>query len=131
MLALHYILPMTIIIPSLWNLLGLIPIIVGIYINLWTDRAFKQANTTVKPYEAPSTLIVHGIFQITRNPMYLGFVIILLGVALLLRTLSPWIVIPIYALLLDNIYIRQEEQMMAEKFGRLWDGYKKYVRRWI
>lgn len=131
MLALHFLLPVTRIIPPLWNLLGLLPLGVGIYINLWTDRAFQQAKTTVKPFEAPSTLIVHGMFQITRNPMYLGFVIILLGVALLLRTLSPWIVIPIYALLLDNIYIRQEEQMMAEKFGQLWDGYKKYVRRWI
>ncbi len=131
MLALHFLLPVTKIIPPLWNLLGLLPIVIGIYINLWTDRAFQQAKTTVKPYEAPSTLIVHGLFQVTRNPMYLGFVIILLGVALLLRTLSPWVVIPIYALLLNNIYIPQEEQMMAEKFGQLWDGYKKYVRRWI
>ncbi|MBN1537512.1 MAG: DUF1295 domain-containing protein [Anaerolineales bacterium] len=131
MLALHYLLPVTKIIPPLWNLLGLLPLGVGIYINLWADHAFQHAQTTVKPYETPSTLVVHGVFQITRNPMYLGFILILLSIALLLRSLSPWIVIPIYALLLDGIYIPQEEQMMAEKFGPLWDGYKKYVRRWI
>jgi len=131
MLVLHYFFPLTTIIPIFWNLLGLLPLALGIWINLWTDGAFRQAQTTVKPYETPSTLIVHGIFQITRNPMYLGFVVILFGVAIIMRSLSPWLVIPVYVLMIDNLYIHREEQILSEKFGALWEGYKKHVRRWI
>lgn len=131
MLALHFILPISIIIPTLWNLLGLIPFFLGVWINLWTDSAFHQVQTTVKPYESPSTLVVYGLFQITRNPMYLGSVIILLGIAFMLRSLSPWVIIPIFAFLIDRFYIPKEEQMLSEKFGSVWEGYKKHVRRWI
>lgn len=131
MIALHGLLPITKIIPTFWNLLGLLPLALGVWINLWTDHAFHQVQTTVKPYERPSTLIVYGWFSYTRNPMYLGFVLVLIGIAVLLMSLSPWIVIPAFILSIDAIYIPYEEQMLAKQFDSLWEGYKKSVRRWI
>jgi protein-S-isoprenylcysteine O-methyltransferase Ste14 len=131
MIALHLIFPIWMVVPRVWNLLGLILLALGVWINLWTDRAFHQAQTSVKPYETPSTLIVYGLFNYTRNPMYLGFVFVLMGIAVLLGSLLPWAVVPLYILTLDRLYIPHEEKTMAAKFGALWEGYKKTARRWI
>jgi protein-S-isoprenylcysteine O-methyltransferase Ste14 len=63
--------------------------------------------------------------------MYLGFVNILLGVAILLGSLTPFLVIPFFIALMDGIFIRVEEQMLAETFGQEWFDYIQKVRRWI
>jgi protein-S-isoprenylcysteine O-methyltransferase Ste14 len=131
MLALHFFLPLAMIVPTVWNLLGLIPLLLGVSINFWADCAFHMVGTPVKPNLSPTTLVVYGAFQYTRNPMYLGFVLVLIGVAALLGSASPWAVIPLFALLLNNLYIPQEEKRIAEKFGTVWEGYKSSVRRWI
>ena len=131
MLALHFLLPLTTIVPQPWNLIGLIPLIAGIIINLAADRDFHKAGTTVKPYEEPSTLLTQSVFQFTRNPMYLGFGLIMIGIALLIRTLTPWFVIPVFVVLMDRVFIRVEEQMLEVRFGATWLAYKAKVRRWI
>ena len=84
MAALYFLFPAMRIIPPLWNLFGLVPLALGVIINLAADKAFHQANTTVKPFEESSALIMHGVFRVSRNPMYLGFVLMLIGIAVLL-----------------------------------------------
>jgi len=131
MIALHLLFSEMIIIPPLWNLLGMIPLALGVTINLVADNAFHRANTTVKPFEESSALITSGAFRISRNPMYLGFVLILIGIAVLMRSLTPYLVIVAFAILLDRMYITVEERMLAEKFGPDWEAYKKKTRRWL
>jgi protein-S-isoprenylcysteine O-methyltransferase Ste14 len=131
MIALHFLYPMARIIPVPWIVFGLIPLAIGIAINLIADKAFHQANTTVKPFEESASLITEGVFRYTRNPMYLGFVLILIGIALMFGSLSPWIIIPIYAIMMDFIFIRVEEDMLDAKFGPAWFDYKARVRRWF
>jgi len=63
--------------------------------------------------------------------MYLGFVLILLGLAVLLGSLTPFIVVPIFAAVIDRVFIVVEEQMLANRFGQAWLDYKSRVRRWI
>jgi protein-S-isoprenylcysteine O-methyltransferase Ste14 len=129
--AFHFVLPLTQVIPGLWRLIGLIPLAGGIALNLIADRALQRANTTVKPFEASTTLITNGVFQISRHPMYLGFVLILIGLAVLLGSLTPYVVIPIFAILMDRVFIQVEERMLKEQFGPTWLTYKARVRRWI
>lgn len=131
MLVFHFLFPVKLVIPRFWNLLGLIPMFLGVAINLSADKAFHQVKTTVKPFEESSALITNGVFQISRNPMYLGFVLILIGVAMLLRSLAPYLVIIAFIILIDRTYIRAEEHMLAEKFSAAWDGYKSKTRRWL
>ena len=76
-----------------WNLLGLIPVALGVLLNLIADRFFRLVETTVKPFEQASVLVVGSVYGISRNPMYLGFVLILAGIAALLGSLSPWLVV--------------------------------------
>ena len=131
MLALNFLLPVAKIIPTLWNLSGLIFLVSGITLNLIADRAFQRVGTTVKPYQESSNLVTSGVFQLSRNPMYLGMVLILIGVAVLLRSLSPLLIVIPFAILIDQIYIRVEEQMLTEKFGTKWQAYKQQTRRWL
>ena len=130
-IALHFLIPVSYVVPSPWNLIGLIPVVFGVWINISADQAFKKAKTTVKPFEESNVLIQDGVFRLSRNPMYLGFVSILLGISILLRSLSPYVVVIVFTLLMELIFIRIEERMLAEKFGDQWSQYRSRVRKWI
>ena len=131
MVALHFVMPIASIIPPLWNLLGLIPLALGVALNLSADRVFHRARTTVKPFDMPATLVNWGVFRISRNPMYLGFVLILIGLAFLLGTLTPFLVVFLFFAWIDRVYIVFEERALAEKFGAAWSTYKGNTRRWL
>ncbi len=131
MVALHFLLPVVKVISSPLNWLGIIPFVIGAILNVVADQAFRRAGTTVKPYIESTALITKGVFCISRNPMYLGFVVILAGIAIYLRSLSPFFVIPGFIWLMDRIYITVEERILAEKFGPAWSDYEHNVRGWI
>jgi len=131
MLVLHFTFPLRRLIPMPWNLVGLIPLLLGIMINLYADKALHVANTTVKPFIEANVLVTGGVYGISRHPMYLGFVSVLAGVAVLLGSLSPWVIVPIFSILMEVVFIRVEERMLEEKFGPAWLAYQKKVRRWI
>lgn len=131
MAALHLLVPLKKLGLYPWSLLGLIPLAAGIVLNLIADAAFKAGNTTVKPFEASAALITHGVFRFTRNPMYLGFALILLGTALLLESLSAFLVVPAFVLFMHFRYILAEEVMLDELFQENWQSYTQRVRRWI
>lgn len=131
MLILNFLLPLGWIIPPLWNIIGLVFLVSGMILNLVADRAFQRVGTTVKPYQESSSLVTDGVFQMSRNPMYLGMGLILTGIAVILRSVSPFLVIIPFAIVIDRIYIRVEERMLAEKFGPSWNVYKAKTRRWL
>jgi protein-S-isoprenylcysteine O-methyltransferase Ste14 len=131
MLLLYFLFPVVTIVPFPWNLLGAIPLVVGVFINLVADEVFKKRDTTVKPFEKSNVLITDGVFRIIRHPMYLGMVFILAGIAVLLGELSPFVVVPVFAYLMDIVFITVEEQMLEEQFPHAWREYKERVRRWI
>jgi protein-S-isoprenylcysteine O-methyltransferase Ste14 len=131
MIGLHFVLPLVNVIDYPWSLLGCIPLIVGMALNLIADQAFKRADTTVKPFQESSALITGGVFGISRHPMYLGMVLMLFGMAVLLGTLTPFFVVPVFGLLMQNRFIAVEERMLAVRFGAEYTDYKARVRQWI
>ena len=131
MIAIHFLFPAALIIPPMWNLLGLIPLIAGVAINLMADRAFHKASTTVKPFEESSVLVTDGVFRMSRNPMYLGFILVLIGLAVLLRSLSPYAVILLFAIWIQQTFIVVEERMLAARFSAQWQRYRQNTRRWL
>ncbi len=100
--ALHFSLPVKILIATPWTLLGLLPMTVGVIMNLMADRKFHLAGTTVRPFEVSSRLVTDGLFRISRNPMYLGFILIVAGETLLLGSLAPLLITMLLAVLLDR-----------------------------
>jgi protein-S-isoprenylcysteine O-methyltransferase Ste14 len=131
MSLLHFLAPVSEVIPYPWTLLGVVPFVVGAIINLLADSEFKKAQTTVKPFEKSTALITTGVFQITRHPMYLGMILILIGLAVFMGTITPLIIIVIFALLLEVVFMRMEERMLEQQFGSAWITYKSKVRKWL
>jgi protein-S-isoprenylcysteine O-methyltransferase Ste14 len=131
MLGLYVIYPAVKFIPTPWNLLGLLLLGFGIWISYAAEAQFHRVKTTVQPYDEPTTLVTDGAFVLSRNPMYLGFASILMGVAILLRSLTPFLVIPVFVALINVKFIRSEEGMMAKTFDQDWRDYVKKTRRWI
>ena len=113
------------------TLIGIAPLALGILLNVVADREFKRHQTTVKPFEQSSTLITAFPFSISRNPMYLGITLMLLGIALLFGSVSALLPVPAFAILMDRRFVRVEEQMLAERFGHEWKEYCTRVRRWL
>lgn len=131
MVALHFLFPVKRIIPFPWDLLGLIPLALGIALNIIADKAFREAKTTVKPFQESTTLLTDDVYRRSRHPMYLGFVLILVGLAVLLGSLTPFIIVPVFAIVMDRVFIVVEERMLTDRFGQAWLDYKAKVRRWV
>lgn len=131
MAALHFLLPGRDVLDAPWIFLGVPPLAVGIALDLAADGAFKKRGTSVKPLEETTTLVTDGAFGVSRHPMYLGFTLILLGIALLAGTLTPFAVVVLFAVFIDAVFIRFEEQKMERTFGKEWRAYKRRVRRWL
>jgi len=113
------------------NLVGVVPLAFGIFLNVVADRQFARHQTTVKPFEQSSALVTAFPFSLTRNPMYLGVTLMLLGIALLFGTISALMPAVAFAILMDLRFVRVEERMLAENFDGDWEQYRTRVRRWL
>lgn len=110
---------------------GAILVALGIAVILWAARLFQKAGTTIIPFRETSKLIVSGPYLRSRNPMYLGMVLILTGIGLGLGTLSPFAVIPLFVWVIQKRFITAEEAMLDKSCGPAYAEYKKRIRRWL
>lgn len=114
------------------NLIGLPFVIAGLGLAVTGKRLFKKLDTNIMTFDEPDLLVTEGVYQYTRNPMYLGFVIALLGVALLLGGMMiSLLLVVVFVVITDRWYIAFEERMMLKKFGPAYEVYCQKVRRWI
>jgi len=127
----HFVFPIEKIIFPPYTYFGWIFIIFGAVLNIWTDSLFKKNKTTVKPFEKPKELITTGPFKISRHPMYLGMVAILLGVAIFHGTIITFLFPVIFIFLSEVLFISHEEENLKETFGEDYVNYKNRVRRWL
>jgi len=96
-------------------------------------RRFSRAHTTVNPLDPTkaSRLVTGGVFQISRNPMYLGMLLLLVGWAIGLGSASPWLILPIFVGVITFFQIIPEEQALQSLFGTEYLPYRQRVARWI
>lgn len=131
MILLHIVIPVLRILQFPFNLFGLVFAFTGVLISILGSNQFARRKTTVMTFDIPDELVTDGLYQYSRNPMYLGFVLLMIGVWILLGSLSPVIVVISYLIILERYYIHFEELVMERKFGVLYLEYKKHVRKWI
>jgi protein-S-isoprenylcysteine O-methyltransferase Ste14 len=131
MVLLRWLWPINIVFPSPWRWLGVLAIFVGIATGAMGARQFIKAKTNLRPFREADTLVTTGPFRYTRNPMYLGLALCLLGAWVLLAVLSPLIGVVVFLVVADRWYIQFEEQMLRRKFGPKFEDYCTRVRRWI
>jgi protein-S-isoprenylcysteine O-methyltransferase Ste14 len=92
---------------------------------------FKQRKVAICPTADTDYLITDGIYRLTRNPMYLGMLAMLAGVAVFFGTLSFYAVTIVYFILIDRWFCPYEEEKLLATFGRDYDYYRSKVRRWV
>ena len=114
-----------------WTYFGILLIILGQIPNFWIYFYFRKKKTTTHIDRIPDKLITSGLFKITRNPNYLGMVITLLGVAVLLGSLTAFIFPVVFIILTHFFVIPIEERNLENRFGKRYLNYKNKVRRWI
>ena len=131
-ILLHYLFPIRKIIPFPYILSGIPLILIGLYLNwIWVANRFRKEKTTIDPNVIPSKFISDGPFKVTRNPTYLGMALTFIGVAILLGSISTFIIPVIFIILTDKLVIPIEEKNMETKFGKKYMVYKKKVGRWV
>lgn len=115
-----------------WVLAGALAL-AGALLALAGLREFVRAHTTVNPM-APTRarrLVTSGVFSRTRNPMYLGMLLVLAGWGVWLGNAVAWLGLPLFVAVLNVLQIRPEERAMRQRFGAEFERYAARVRRWI
>jgi protein-S-isoprenylcysteine O-methyltransferase Ste14 len=94
---------------------------------------FRRAHTTVNPLkpDSASALVTGGVYRITRNPMYVGLAVVLLGWGAFLSNIVALIGIAGFGWYIDRFQIAPEERALATLFGAEFDAYRRDVRRWL
>jgi protein-S-isoprenylcysteine O-methyltransferase Ste14 len=117
-------------IPFPLNLSGILVSFLGLVIMGITQNLFRKYKTTLK-YKKSSHLITDGIFSKTRNPMYIGMFLLLLGIGICLMNLFSVLTSFGFIILIQLFCIPIEEKMMTDAFGQDYLDYKSNVRRWM
>jgi protein-S-isoprenylcysteine O-methyltransferase Ste14 len=107
--------------------------ITGVVISALGVVSFWRARTTVNPMmpAASSSLVVGGIYRLTRNPMYLGFLLVLVGWATVLSNILAFLLLPTFIFYMNTFQIEPEERALTSLFGQEFITYKSQVRRWL
>lgn len=118
---------------NIWLLprVGVVLIALGAALVLWCAWEFRRAGTPIVPFLEPTALVARGPYRISRNPIYLGFTLSLTGVATLLGSSSPFVVLPLFVWIIQRRFVEPEERLLEQRFGEVYRAYKAQVRRWI
>lgn len=111
--------------------LGYLCLIIGIALPAWSAQIFRRRETNIIPYKSPDKMVTEGPFRFSRNPMYLGMLLIILGVAIRVGSAESLLFVGLFFAVANWWYIPFEEMKMQKVFGEEFDRYKTRVRRWM
>lgn len=105
----------------------------GVAIALSGVLAFRRANTTVDPRvpQQSSSLVIRGIYRYSRNPMYVGFLLLLAALGFYLMSAAALALLPLFVWYMNRFQIVPEERHLLQNFGNEYQAYTQQVRRWL
>ena len=113
--------------------IGIAAALAGLLLAFWGVIDFRRAQTTVDPRhpEQSARLVTTGVYRWTRNPMYLGFVAALAGLAIALQSVAGLAIASLAAVYLQRFQIHPEERILQRRFGDAFNVYLGQVRPWL
>ncbi len=129
-LALHFMLPEERSV-GWYQVIGLVVVAVGAGVCCFAAAIFSARDTTKKPWGEPTAFVAQPPYTWTRNPMYLGIVTVLLGLAIFFESIAMLLAPAVFFAVIDRMVIPREEETMERLFGQDYVAYKDRVRRWI
>lgn len=102
----------------------------GLALDVWAMWTMYRARTNILPHRAAGTLVTHGPFAWTRNPIYVGNTVAVAGLGMAVQ--NSWLLVAAVAaaLFTHKLAVVREEAHLSAKFGSAWDDYASRVRRW-
>lgn len=131
MTFLHVVAPLASPLSGWLRLVGAVPLLAGAALAAAGSRQFERVGTNIKTFNLPDALVTDGLFRFTRNPMYVGFSLLLIGAAVLFGSLSALLIAVVFPVIADRWYIAFEERTMLETFGDDYAEYCQGTRRWV
>jgi len=111
--------------------LGAASAALGVLIVLISAGLFRFRKTTINPFGEPAVMVQDGFYRFSRNPMYLGMLLVLAGIGLWLGNVLALLLAPAFVVIMTRWYIVREEQVLEDRFGEVYRAYRSRVRRWI
>jgi protein-S-isoprenylcysteine O-methyltransferase Ste14 len=111
--------------------IGVVPIAVGLALGFPALYYLKKGRTTTAAFHEPRRLVTNGLYGYTRNPIYLGYALILAGTCIMLGASCLLVPPLIFVIVVDQWIIRAEERALFRKFGKEYDDYRSRTPRWI
>ena len=113
------------------RLIGASFVIGGLFLAVLAVLEMRRAKTTFIPHQTPTSMVTSGVFSFTRNPIYLGDVMILLGFVLWWGAVIALILVPLFLFTIERRFILPEEERLRAEFGDAFEGYAANVHRWL
>lgn len=110
---------------------GLLVVAVAILLGVSALLSLRAARTPVEPWKATRSIVERGPYAFTRNPIYLAFALLVLGVGLWINRFAVVVMVIPALLITDRVIVRREERYLTRKFGEPYLAYRQRVRRWI
>lgn len=110
---------------------GGVVLVAGLALLILAGGLFKRAGTDMVPFKNVSALVTTGVYAWSRNPMYLGMALVLLGTAVTVGAATALVVPPLFMVIIELRYIRPEEAMLRGLFPEDFPAYCRRVRRWL
>jgi protein-S-isoprenylcysteine O-methyltransferase Ste14 len=131
-LVLEYVLPLPALLPNVmaW-LTGWLLAVASLFFILPAMRSFHSARTSMIPFRPAFSLVTHGVYGITRNPMYVSLLLLYAGISIFLNFWWPIALAPALIVAVDRMVIVKEEAYLVRRFGEEYRRYRERVRRWI
>jgi len=123
--------PFPFVVSSVVENIGFALVVIGFLFGVAAFLAFRKARTTLDPHGKVSAIVTDGIYRFTRNPIYLGFLLMVIGLPL--NSGSYWgiLLAPVFVFAMNRLVIQHEEAYLEKKFRDVYTSYKSRVRRWL
>ena len=129
--VLKWTIPIQIAVSNLLRNVGFALVVIGFLLGFAAFLEFSKARTTILPHGSVSSIVTSGIYRFTRNPIYLGFLLMLIGFPLNSGAVWGIILAPVFIYFMNSLVIKREEAYLEKKFGEVYTSYKSRVRRWL
>lgn len=106
-------------------------VVAGFSLAVWAALWFRRKSTAIEPRRIPSALVVEGPYRLTRNPMYSGLALVLLGLSIWFGAVSGFVGPVGFVLIITKRFIEKEEAVLREEFGEAPDSYLRATRQWL
>jgi protein-S-isoprenylcysteine O-methyltransferase Ste14 len=123
--------PLPFVVPLALRYVGLVMTFVGFLLGMGAFNEFRKSRTTLDPHGSVTKLVTSGIYRFTRNPIYLGFLLMVIGVPLNFGLYWGIVMAPFYIIVMNRLIIEREENYLEKKFKNTYTNYKSQVRRWL